>query len=308
VGLTEDQSEKAFGWRNEVDRVDLMKLPAILLRRWYVIVLVVAAAVGGLEARIVRTPVTYEAQVTIQITAPQLDDIQVLAAGNRSSSILRDDLLLVRNDFDVIVKSSVVRDRTIRQLNLQAPDTGYQVTTAQILDSNYLTLVVRASTPALAQSIVNSHANQAIQYYGELRAKPAAATADFLDSQVVAARAAITSLQKAAAGATGSSSPELQQALANYQILLQKHSDALLIAQDAARVSYIQVAEPAVASTSPSWLKTFGTEIGLTVVGSLGLALFLILLIESLFPERVAVKPSVESLPNRRLETGTTAR
>src|SRR5437868_1359363 len=114
----------------------------MLLRRWYVIVLVVAAAVGGLEVRIVRTPVTYEAQVTIQISAPNVDDVQLLAAGNRSSSVLRDDLLLVRNNFDVIVKSPEVRSRTIRQLNLSDSDAGYQVTDTQIADSNYLHLVV----------------------------------------------------------------------------------------------------------------------------------------------------------------------
>ena len=288
--------------------MDLVKLPAILERRWYVIVLVVAVAAAGLGLRIVRTPVTYEAQATIQITAPKVDDVQLLVAGNRSPSSLRDDLLLVRNDFAVIVKSSEVRDRTIRQLNLQGPDSGYQVTTTQIGDSNYLNLVARATTPALAQSIANTHANLAIQYYGELRAKPATTTADFLDSQVVAARATVTSLQNAPPGANGLNSPELQQALANYQILLQKHSDALLTAQDATKVSYIQVVEPAVASTGPTWLKTFGTDIGLTVVGSLGLALLLILLIESLFPEKVAVQPSVETPINGRVETGTRAR
>lgn len=275
--------------------MDLYKLPAILARWWYVFVLVVVVAVVSLGATVARTPATYEARVTIQMTAPNVEDVQLLAANNRSSSILRDDLLLVRNDFTAIVQSSEVRKRTVRQINLQDQDRDYTVTTARITDSNYLDLVVRSRTPDLAQAIANNHAQLAIQYYGELRSKPAQSTADFLDGQLQTARATITSLQKAAAGGTGFNSPELQQALSNYQILLQKRSDALLAAQNAARVPYIQVVAPAVEATKPTMLKAYGTIAGLTLVGSLGLALLLVLLLETLFPAKDSIRPALEN-------------
>jgi uncharacterized protein involved in exopolysaccharide biosynthesis len=228
--------------------------------------------------------------------------VQLLAAGNRSSSILRDDLLLVQNNFDVIVQSAVVHDRTVRQLDLRSVDDAYTVTAAPILDSNYLNLSVRARTPELAQAIANTHASEAIQYYGELRAKPASTTADFLDGEIQKARATVTSLQTSTPRGSGSTSPELQQATTNYLNLLQKHSDALLASQDAERVSYIQVVQPAVISKTPTSVKAVGAAIGSTFIGSLGLGVLSVLLFESLFPEKAVGRPTLEISVNGRVE------
>ncbi len=283
--------------------MDLVQLPTILARRWYVFVLVVAAAMAGLGVSLVRRPVTYEAQATIQITAPTVDDVQLVSASGRSASILRDDLLLIRNDFTVVVNSAEVRDRTIRQLKIDPVDSTYVVTAQPISDSNYLSLVVRARTPELAQSIANAHADLAIQYFGELRAKPAQTTADFLDAQLQAARTNLTNLRAAPTVGSGPASPDLQQALANYQVLLQKHSDAQLLAQDAAKASYIQVVEPAKVAPPPSLLRTDGPLVALTAVGSLGLAVLIALVLDALAPRKTVGTTALSSATNGRIES-----
>jgi uncharacterized protein involved in exopolysaccharide biosynthesis len=276
--------------------LDLIKLPAVAVRRWYVIVLVVLVAVAAQGLQLATASNVYESRVRIQVTAPSADNMQLLA-GSVSSSYLRDDLLLVRNNFTIISQSPEVRNRTIQELGLQGPDRDYDVSIAKITDSDYLDLVVAARTPDLAEAIANRHVRQSIRFYGELRAKPATATVDFLASQVQAAQEKITSLQEGSqntsSGGASARSTELQQALDNYRSLLQKQADAKLVAQRAAEPSYIQVVEPAEAPAKPSWRNSLGPTMSLTLVGSLGLGLLLALLLESLFPPKTArIRPS----------------
>ncbi|HEX5417054.1 MAG TPA: hypothetical protein VFZ25_15430, partial [Chloroflexota bacterium] len=124
----------------------------------------------------------------------------------------------------------------------------------------------------------------------------ATTTAELLNNQLQAAQATIASLQGSANPAGSSNAVALQQALANYQTLLQKRSDALLASQDAAHVSYIQIVNSAPEPSATSWLKAFGIEAGLTVVGSVGIAILAILVLESLYPaRRIGNAPSAGS-------------
>lgn len=267
--------------------MDLMTLPGAFARWWSMFVLIVAAALLGLGVRLATSPPAYDASVAIQISAPTADNVPLLSSGNNSSSSLRDSLLLVSNDFTFVAESPEVRDLTIQRLNLQGSDTKFSMTIKPVTDSSYLTLTVQARTPQLARAIASTQAQEAIQYYGELRAKPATTTVELLNNQLQATQATITSLQSASASAqSGPNAVALQQATANYQSLLQKRSDALLAAQDAAHVSYIQIVDSAPTPTTPSWLRTFGVTIGLTVVGSLGLAALAVLVMESLYSSR----------------------
>jgi uncharacterized protein involved in exopolysaccharide biosynthesis len=265
--------------------VDLMNLPGVLIRWRYVFAVIVGAALVGLGIRLATNPPTYEATVAIQISAPTANNVPLLGTNN-SSSNLRDDLLLVSNDFTFVAESPEARDQTVQRLNLQGPDANYKLTIKPVTDSSYLNLTVQARTPQLARAIATTHAQEAIRYYGELRAKPATTTAALLDTQLQQASATIASLQSSTSGQNGQNpnSAALQQAIANYQNLLQKRSDALLAAQDATRVSYIQIVDTAPAPAVANWLKTIGVTAALTLVGSVGLAALVALLLESLYP------------------------
>ena len=274
--------------------MDLVKLPSILWRWLWVIVSVVAVTGLVLGLRIRTTQSVYEAQVRIQITAPQAEGVPLFDIGNRSASYLRDDLTLVRNNLLVVAHSREVSDRTIQQLDLQGEDRAYEVNARSVRDSDFIDLLVSARTPDLAQAIANAHAAQAIQYYGELRAKPATATKNFLAAQLLSAQETVRSSGTAVASAPApgdagaaeanvAASPEARQARETYQLLLKKHAEAALAEENALRANYIQVVEPAVAPTRPAWARKFATLVGLSLVGSLGLGLLLALLLESLF-------------------------
>lgn len=290
--------------------MDLLKLPGVLTRWWYVFALIVGAALIGLAIRLATSPSTYEATVAIQISAPSADNVQLLGSGSGSSSSLRDNLLLVSNDFTFVAQSPEVRKLTVERLNLQGQDANFTMTIKPVTDSSYLNLTVQSRTPDLARVIANTQAQEAIQYYGELRAKPATTTADLINNQLQTTAATIASLQSSSATSTGTdaNSVALRQAITNYESLLGKRSDALLVAQDAAHVSYIQVVDSAPQATTPSPLKTIGVSVVLTLVGSLGLSLLVVLLLESPYLKKstrpARLRSRVTSIASRG-ETGT---
>ena len=271
--------------------MDLVKLPSILRRWLWVIVSVVAVTGLVLGLRSSMTPAVYEAQVRIQITAPPAEGVPLLDTGNRSASYLRDDLTLVRNNLLVVVGSREVYDRTIQHLGLQGHDRAYQVDVRPLRDSDFIDLLISVQTPDRAPAIANTHAQQAIKYYGELRAKPAAALKAFLATQLASTQGTMASGTEAApaptpsaAGTVEARDAEARQAHETYQLLLKKHAEAALAEEQALRAHHIQVVEPAAAPTRRAWARNFGTLVGLSLVGSLGLGLLLAMLLESLFP------------------------
>lgn len=265
--------------------MDLVRLPSILWRWRWVIASVVTVTAVALGLRLWTTRSVYEAQVRVQITAPQFEDVPLFSTGNRSSSYLRDDLTLARNNLLVVARSRVVHDRTIRQLELTGQDAAYHVDVRPLRDSDFVDLVVLARAPKLAEHIANVHAAHAIRYYGELRAKPAAATKDFLAEQLLAAaerlRAADATASALAVPTASTAPADIRQERETYELLLKKHAEAALAEENALRATYIQVVEPAVAPTRPASARKFFALAGLSLVGSVGLGMLLALLLES---------------------------
>lgn len=260
--------------------MDLTRLPAILWRwRWVMLSVVVVTIVAAVLHLRRATPV-YRASVRIQLTAPQDADISLLDVGNPSTSTLRDDLTLTQNNFETVVQSGTVRSRTVERLGLDGGEAAYGVTISPVPDSNFVDLVVSARTANVARSIADVHAAQAIRYYGELRAKPAGDTKKLVAEQLQSARAALESA--AAPKSSESATAEVDVARSTYQFLLKKYADASLAAENAARVTYIQIAEPATLPLAPA-ARGLATFIGFSLVGALGLCVLLALLLESLF-------------------------
>lgn len=257
--------------------MDLAKLPAVLWRWRWLVVAVIAVTVFALGLRLGTNKAPYQATVRIQISEPQDGAVPLADTAYRPSSNLRDDLLLVQNDFLAVLRSPEVQNRTLKQLHLAGQDRSYAVAARPLTDSDFIDLQVSARTPALAQAVANAHAAQAIQYYGELRAKPAAATRELLDVQVQRARDALPPRSAAP-------SLEAQQAQATYQSLLKEQADAVLAEATALQATNIQLVAPATVPTRQAWVRQVGTQLGLSVVGSLGLGILLALLLESILP------------------------
>ncbi len=285
--------------------MDVFTFPSILRRWWWVLASVVAVALAGIGAQVATAPTTYETRVRVQITAPQFEDLSLFDNGNRSSSYLRDDLTRARNNFAAVARSGSVYDRTIEALHLAAPDHIYNVDVRPVTDSDFVDLVFSTRTALRARLIADEHAAQALKYYGELRAKPAAAMATLLAAETARARSslfgshAMEASWAADAASTSlgdvTSSVEAQHARETYKFLLGKYLEAVLNEKQALRATYIQVVEPAPSPTPRSPLRTFAGLLGLTLVGSLGLGMLLALVLDSLFRKK-SVSPAFSSI------------
>lgn len=153
------------------------------IRQWgWLILLLVVISAAAMLVSLNRAVPTYEGQVKLQLTAPQEEDVAVY---NQYRSVsLRDEMTVARNNFSEVLQSQVVRDRTAAQLNLRGDDTQYGLDVKMLRDADFTYVTVTARTPELAQKIANAHVKTAIAYYGEIRAKPADATRDFLAQQL----------------------------------------------------------------------------------------------------------------------------
>lgn len=166
-----------------------------LSQRILIVLAVMVATTAGLGFRIVNTRPVYEAQVKLQLTAPQEENVQLFESYRAGSR--REEMTVARNNFIEVLNSREVYNRTIKQFGVENVDEAYVLNVEPVRDSDFLYVSVLASRPKLAEQIANTHAATAIAYYGEVRAKPATATKDFLDEQLRSAQQQLRDAEQA---------------------------------------------------------------------------------------------------------------
>lgn len=166
--------------------MDVAKLLRILWRRSWIIASVVLAAALGFGLRLWTAVPAYEAQVKLQMTVPQLEEIEVYERYRASNA--RDELTVARNNFNEVLQSRAVMQRVIDQLKLTGADAEYSVDVRPIRDADFNYMTVEARSPQLAAAIANAHVAAALSAYGDMRAKPAAAAREFLATELAAAQ------------------------------------------------------------------------------------------------------------------------
>lgn len=263
--------------------MDLRLIPGIVRRRFLLILLVAAVATSAAGLGLRPGKLTWETQVRIQLTTPQNEDVALLN-GYRASNV-RDEATLARNNFLVVLKSPIVYQRTLDQLQLSGDAALYDVTATPLRDTDFIDVTVKATSPEAAEAIANEHVAQAIKNYGELRAKAAGATRSFLaqELQQAAQAGGITPTGAGQADAARESRDA-------YQALLKKYSEAALVEQSAQKAGYIQVVSPATAASKASVIKKYATALGLAIFGGLGLGLALACAFDATRRQRVEVQ------------------
>lgn len=141
-----------------------------LLRRWmWLIIAIVGLTAIALVLSLLLSKSAYEAQVKLQLTTPQQEDVSIYDQ-YRSISV-RDLITVSRNNLLDVMASDEVRSRTFKALNIDANKVDYTLEVKPVTDTDYILVTVRAPSPELAATIANTHVDEAIKYYGELRAK-----------------------------------------------------------------------------------------------------------------------------------------
>lgn len=176
---------------NDIEFVDVVKI----LWRWlWLIITVVAVTVGFLYFRAISTEELYRADVTILVSTPDRED--VTATDEYTFTNDRDLIVSTINSFVEIAQYSEVKERTRSALNITD---NYDVEVDAQLGSDFVHVSVFHAVPELAQQIANRHAENAIAYFGELRALPATQARQFFSDELVTAQQDLIDAQNALA-------------------------------------------------------------------------------------------------------------
>lgn len=170
---------------------ELTDLFWVLLRWSWLIILVVVATVGSLVYLQRRIIPAYEATVTLMVTTPDREDVMLTDEYTFTND--RDEITNVTDRFMMIAEYDEVKHRTLDELGLEV---NYQIRAETDRGADFVTITVNADAPELAAALANTHAQNAIDYFGEIRAMPAAQALQYFDTGVEAARQDLADAQQ----------------------------------------------------------------------------------------------------------------
>jgi len=213
--------------------MELLTILQFLRRWWRMIVLLPLVSVVALWLGLRSKPPTYEATVKLQITAPQREDVAVYEEYRYGS--LRDEITVARNNFAEVLEGDEVRKETAGRLGLNDQQRGFPVEVNTARDADFIYVTVEAGSPDLAALIANTFADEAIDVYGDLRARPTYAERDLFAEKVrVAEEDFRTAQDRLAQFQAENGIVSLEEQLNTYQRLieqLQLERDRLLLEQ-----------------------------------------------------------------------------
>ena len=170
-------------------------IAAILRRRWWIIALFVVGAVVVTAAVALTAAPVYRS--TLRMQAQALDEQDVTLYTRLNVGGATDQIAVAQANFDDVLRSSLVAWRTINDLGLSiSADTllsGLETTQA----GDFVSVSYEGSSPQEAMDVLNKHVENALAYYNELTARPAAAAGQFIQSEAAAQAKTVTAAQDA---------------------------------------------------------------------------------------------------------------
>ena len=166
---------------------------AILRRRWWIIALFVVGAVVVTAAVALTAAPVYRSSLRMQAQALDAQDVTLYTRLNVGAAT--DQIAVTQANFDDVLRSSLVAWRTINDLDLSiSADTllsGLETTQA----GDFVSVSFEGRSPQEAMDVLNKHVENALAYYRELTARPAAAAGQFLQTETAAQAKTVTAAQ-----------------------------------------------------------------------------------------------------------------
>ena len=166
---------------------------AILRRRWWIIALFVVGAVVVTAAVALTAAPVYRSSLRMQAQALDAQDVTLYTRLNVGAAT--DQIAVTQANFDDVLRSSLVAWRTINDLGLSiSADTllsGLETTQA----GDFVSVSFEGRSPQEAMDVLNKHVENALAYYSELTARPAAAAGQFLQTETAAQAKTVTAAQ-----------------------------------------------------------------------------------------------------------------
>jgi len=154
----------------------------IIWRRLWLIAIIVGSTLGVITYTSLTAEPVYRATVKLQVLAPESQEVVLFTPARPAA--LTEEIDAVQQEFAAAIKSGLVAWKTIADLNLTMSASELLERLTINTDREFLIFTTDSENPEEAEAIATTHVNNALAYYGEVRAKPAAVALEFLSEQL----------------------------------------------------------------------------------------------------------------------------
>lgn len=154
-----------------------------IVRRWlWLIALLVVTTLAVVYFRATTAPPSYQASITLQVIALEPEEV---ALYTQLRGLATDEQIrAVRDEFVTILESPTIAWRTVGELELDLGASELLDDIAVRAEDEFVTVQARAASPEAAEALVTTHVEKGLQFYREVRARPAETTALFIAEQL----------------------------------------------------------------------------------------------------------------------------
>jgi uncharacterized protein involved in exopolysaccharide biosynthesis len=172
----------------------------VLLKRWWVFLILCGATVGGLLYSFYSAPTQYEATTRFWVSAPPSTDVALYSSLDRptqrqQAAAIQSALIeLIENPTIIQQAVDAIPGSSINNDELSYDELRKLVTVEQPTESNFVWVSVLADEPQEAADLANALVDTVKQYYGRILARPSSLTLEFIGVQVKDARQKLQAL------------------------------------------------------------------------------------------------------------------
>jgi uncharacterized protein involved in exopolysaccharide biosynthesis len=168
----------------DMDIQELLRYLAIIRKRGWLILLLVISTVGGILVIARSHEPVYEASLKFLFTTPPTAEVSVYNEFRQTS--LRDEIPFAKANFIEILTSGVVIYDAIETLgaDITVDEVAAGLTVEPVPDSEFVELSLQCRDPQLVAIMTNTLMDVALEYYGELRARPTTMSRIFISEQL----------------------------------------------------------------------------------------------------------------------------
>lgn len=170
---------------------------AVLKRRFWVILLLLAATMAVILGRAWTTPPAYRSSTVLQIIPLEPEEVTLFTRLNTVSSADTIDLIVYQ--FDNLIKNARIAQQTLSE-------TGVKMTTGDVLagmtlerdpSGDLVTVSAVATNPDDAEKLLQKQVDLALQEFRGSRARPSEASGKFLETELIQAEKDLQSARDA---------------------------------------------------------------------------------------------------------------
>jgi uncharacterized protein involved in exopolysaccharide biosynthesis len=158
----------------------------IIKKRLWLIGLLCGATLGTILVISLTADSVYQSSIKFQVTAPPPEDVSLYKG--YSTGKTREEIAITRGNFVNVLTSSAVAWDAVRELGVESQVTGDELKANTLVedveDSDLTMITVTAKDPQLAADLLNKLFEMGLRQYGQMLARSATTTREFISSQL----------------------------------------------------------------------------------------------------------------------------